>query len=268
MNFVPNFALFCLSIHFACVDAFTIQAPPPPMANAILRSPTTPSTIATTTTAPYSRRRYVLCAQESADDEIEQRIGLSREDHENRNQLNELPKGKISPSAEDPTIWTDANNRPWKLNAEPNAAYHQPMPVAVAFVRAYLGRIIPQLKVPNLKFISPNADGRYSEVCANRYTGELVIERKIMGTYNFASDAPDAMKDGKLPTTGEHDVLDVIPHNEYGGKYRHIAKGMAFGSISKGPVLLGTTEKKPSSLELISSQIALCIPLVLFFGLV
>jgi len=260
MNFVTNFALFCLSIYFACVDAFTIQAPSVPN----IRSPTTPSTPSTIATSP-SRIRHVLRAQ-STDDDIEQIIGLSRKEHENRNQLNELPKGKISPSAEDPTIWTDANNRPWKLNAEPNAAYHQPMPVAVAFIRAYLGRIIPQLKVPNLKFISPNADGRYSEVCANRYTGELVIERKIMGTYNFASDAPDAMKDGKLPTTGEHDTLDVVPHNEYGGKYRHIAMGMTFGSISEGPVLLGTTEKKPSSSELIS-QIALCIPLVLFFGL-
>jgi len=64
-----------------------------------------------------------------------------------------------------------------------------------------------------------------------------------MDTYNFALDAPDAMKDGKLPTTGEHDALDMIPHTEYGGKYRHIGKAMAFGSISEGPVLLGTTEK-------------------------
>jgi hypothetical protein len=45
----------------------------------------------------------------SSDKEIEQKIGLSRKDHENRNQLNELPNelpnGKLKPSAEDSTIW-------------------------------------------------------------------------------------------------------------------------------------------------------------------
>ena len=55
--------------------------------------------------------------------------------------------------------------------------------------------VIPFLKVPNLKFISPNADGKYSEVCANRYKGELVTDQKIIGTFNFA----------------------IIPHNEDGG---------------------------------------------------
>jgi hypothetical protein len=232
-NFAPLFVV-CLSIllkNFASVDAFTIQAP----SGVNIRSASRAATSA--------RTRYILSAQ-STDGEIEQRIGLSREDHENRNQLNELPKGKLTPSAEDPTIWKDDKGRPWKLNAEPNAAYHQPMPLAVAFIRAYLGRVIPQLKVPNLKFISPNADGRYSEVCANRYTGELVIDQKIMGTFNFATDAPDAMKDGKLPITGEHDTLDIVPHNEYGGKYRHIARGMMIGSISEGPVILGLLEEQ------------------------
>jgi hypothetical protein len=182
----------------------------------------------------------------SSDKEIEQKIGLSRKDHENRNQLNELPNGKLEPSAEDSTIWKDDDGRPWKLNAEPNAAYHQPMSVPVAFIRAYLSKLIPSLKVPNLKFISPNADGRYSEVCANRYTGELVIDQKIIGTFNLATDAPDAMKDGKLPTTGEHDTWDVIPHNEYGGKYKQIAKGIEIGSLEKGPVILHKTETEKS----------------------
>ena len=119
------------------------------------------------------------------------------------------------------------------------------MPLAFAFIPAYLGAVISGLKVPNLKFISPNKDtGLYSEVCANRYTGELVIEQKIMGTFNFATDAPDAMKDGKLPTTGKHDTLDVIPHNEYGGNYLHIAKGIPIGSIEKGPVILGQLNER------------------------
>ena len=61
-----------------------------------------------------------------SDEQIKQETGLSREDHENRNQFNELPKGKIKPSPEDKTIWTDDNGRPWKLNAEPNAAYTNP----------------------------------------------------------------------------------------------------------------------------------------------
>ena len=33
-----------------------------------------------------------------SDEQIKQETGLSREDHENRNQFNELPKGKIKPS--------------------------------------------------------------------------------------------------------------------------------------------------------------------------
>ena len=178
-----------------------------------------------------------------SDEQMKQETGISREDHENRNQFNELPNGKIKPSPEDKTIWTDDDGRPWKLNSEPYAAYHQPNPVAIAFIQAHLGEFIPYLKVPNLKFISPNADGRYSEIVANRYTGELIIEQNIMGTFNLATDAPDAMIDGKLPTTGEHDLWDVIPHNKYGGGYKYIAAGIETGSIEKGPIVLAHLEK-------------------------
>lgn len=156
----------------------------------------------------------------------------------NRNTLNELPSGKIKPTPDDNTLWIDDNDRLWKLNPEPAAAYHQPMPVPVAFVRAYIGMIFPCCKVPNLKFISPNDDGRYSEVCANRYTGELVIDQKIIGTFNFCTDVPDAMEVGNLPSSGEHDTMDIIPHNKYGGHYRHIAKGIEIGSLESGPVIL------------------------------
>lgn len=179
-----------------------------------------------------------------SDEEIEKEIGISRADHENRNLLNELPNGKIKPSKDDPTIWLDDDGREWKLNAEPNAAYHQPMSVPMAFVRAHFANIFFGLgKVPNLKFISPNADGRYSEICANRYTGELVIDQKIMGTFNLATDAPDAMVDGKLPTTGEHDTLDVKPHEMYGGLYRHVAVGLELESIKEAPVVLAHLDK-------------------------
>jgi hypothetical protein len=183
----------------------------------------------------------------SSDKEIEQQIGLSREDHENRNKLNELPAGLMNPSPSDPTLWMDEKGRPWKLNAEPNAAYHQPTGVAVSFVKAHLSKFMPFLKVPNLKFISPNEDGRYSEVIADRYTGELVIVQKIMGTFNLCTDAPDGMIAGKLPTDGEHKKWDIDPHNMYGGGYKQVAKGIDVGSVDKGPVILGTCEEKPSA---------------------
>ncbi len=129
------------------------------------------------------------------DDKVEEETCLSRADHKNRNMFNELPNGKIKPSAEDDTVWKDADGREWKLNAKRNAAYHQPMPVWVAFVWAHVANVLGGFcKVPNLKFISTNADGRYLEICANRYTGELVIDQTIMGTFNLATDAPDAMK--------------------------------------------------------------------------
>jgi hypothetical protein len=52
---------------------------------------------------------FAISPTMSSDKEIEQKIGLSRKDHENRNQLNEhpneLPNGKLKSSAEDFTIW-------------------------------------------------------------------------------------------------------------------------------------------------------------------
>lgn len=47
----------------------------------------------------------------TTDEDIEKKIGLSRADHENRNIYNELPNGKIKPSTQDPTIWTDDDGR-------------------------------------------------------------------------------------------------------------------------------------------------------------
>ena len=132
------------------------------------------------------------------DASIEERLGVSRADHENRNQFNELPNGKLNPSPEDETIWKDDDGRPWKLNAEQLAAYHQETWFVFAYITAQIGRVFPSVRVPNLKFFSPNADGKFSEVIANRYTGELVIDQRYIGTYNFCSfeNAPNAMKDG------------------------------------------------------------------------
>jgi len=181
---------------------------------------------------------FNACKKTRSDEDIEAETGVSREEHENRNQYNEFPTGKVRRTPDDPTIWIDEDKRVWKLNLEPNAAFHQPMPLPIAFIRAILGECIPFMRVPNLKFISKNDDGKYSEFCANRYTGELVIEQKIIGSFNLCTDAPDAMNVGKLPTTGEHDTMDVIPHNEYGHNYKHIAKGIPIGSLDKAPVVL------------------------------
>jgi hypothetical protein len=64
-----------------------------------------------------------------------------------------------------------------------------------------------------------------------------VVDRTKINWFCFATDAPaaDATKDGKLPTTaGEHDMLGVIPYNEYGGgTYKYIAKGIRARDLDK-----------------------------------
>jgi hypothetical protein len=179
------------------------------------------------------------CGKAQQDDaETEKETGVSRQMHEDRNKLNELPAGKLKVT-EDKTLWKDDNGRLWKLNPDYAAAYHQPMPLAVAFIRGITSAALFGIgKVPNLKFISPNKDKTYSEIVANRYTGELVIDQQLMGTYNYAKDAPDAMEIGNLSSRGEHNTFDIIPHTAYGGTYKHIAKDIPVGSLAKGPVVL------------------------------
>ena len=86
--------------------------------------------------------------------------------------------------------------------------------------------------------MSPNADGTSSEVCANRYTGELIIDQQTMGTYNFATDEPDLMKTGILPGRGEHKTMNIVTHEQYGWNYKQYAKGIPTGSLDKAPVIL------------------------------
>ena len=39
--------------------------------------------------------------------------------------------------------------------------------------------------------------------------------------------------------------MRLIPHNEYGGDYLHIAKGIKIGSkMEKGPVIIGQLEEQ------------------------
>ena len=176
---------------------------------------------------------------EARDKEIEEKTGISREKHENRNELNELPVGQLKQNKEDKTVYTDDNGRLWKLNPNIAASYHQPMPLYVAAARSIFSSVFFGLwQVPNLKFISLNKDKTYSEVVANRYTGELVMDPQIFGTYNFCTDEPLGIQNGQLGTDGEHKKFDIIPHEEYGGNYKHIAKGIPVGSLEKAPVIL------------------------------
>jgi len=172
--------------------------------------------------------------------------GNSREAHEGRNgPNNELPTGKLQ--VKDNTDDTDNHNnmmyvdeagREWRLNPDIAASFHQP---TMGVVRAVLHSILDcvifcvDFPVPNIKFISENDDKTWSEVICNRYTGELVVDPKIFGTANFCTDCPDGMEKGALSTT-EHVQKDVKPHQKYGDKYRHIAKGMDLNHFDNRPL--------------------------------
>ena len=56
-----------------------------------------------------------------------------------------------------------------------------------------------------MKFISENDDKTWSEVICNRYTGELVVDPRIIGTGNWGAS-------GSL----DHVHKDVQPHEKYG----------------------------------------------------
>lgn len=179
----------------------------------------------------------------TTDEEIEKETGISRETHENRNQHNELPTGMVKPIDDECKFYEDNDGRVWRRNPDIHASYHQPMPLAVAAVRSVLAPIFFGFgKVPNLKFMSPNVNGGSSEFCVNRYTGEMVVDQQLMGTYNFANDEPDFMEKGALSNGGEHRLLDIIPHEEYGGNYKHYAKEMPIGSLENIPILLQVEE--------------------------
>ena len=84
---------------------------------------------------------------------------MSRRQHEDRNQLNELPVGLLKPTKGDRFLYIDDNDRQWRRNADFYASYHQPMPMWLAGVRSIISMIfLGLLKVPNLKFISQNED--------------------------------------------------------------------------------------------------------------
>jgi len=167
------------------------------------------------------------------DDEIEAITTISRAKHENRNEIcNELPTGKlqIKPGQTDTMLYVDDGGRLWRRNPDLMASYHQPMSMPNALFHSIIDAVIfcIDFPVPNMKFISINADQTYSEVICNRYTGELIVDPKYFGTSNYCTDAPHGMQTGSL-TTKEHVLYDVKTHEKYGHNYKHIAKGIPVG---------------------------------------
>ncbi|KAL3926398.1 MAG: hypothetical protein SGARI_005626, partial [Bacillariaceae sp.] len=151
----------------------------------------------------------------------------------NRNDIcNELPTGKlrIKDPSKDKMLYVDDAGREWRRNPDIVSSYHQPMSMPGAVFHSIVDMIIccVDFPVPNMKFISINEDGTWSEVICNRYTGELIVDPKYFGTSNYCTDAPNGMKTGAL-TTAEHVALDVKPHEKYGAKYKHIGKGLPVG---------------------------------------
>lgn len=165
--------------------------------------------------------------------------GVTRTQHENRNSENQLPSGKLKPTDGERQFYRDDAGRLWRRTPDLFASYHQPFSKNLAIIRSLLSFVTFGLtKVPNLKFMSKNNDGTFTEVCVNRYSGKLVVDPAQMGTHNLATDAPDALKTGSLPNTGEHWLKDIVPHEQYGAKYRHIAAGFPVGSLDgKVPVV-------------------------------
>jgi hypothetical protein len=173
----------------------------------------------------------------NSDDLVEMETGVSREAHENRNERNELPTGKMRQTKLYKSLYVDEGGRVWRHIPDIKAAFHQPMHIVIAVLRAISSKMCCGLgKVPNMKFLSKNRDGRtFSEVCCNRYTGELVIDPKFMGTLNFVANS-ESMKG--------HVRTDVTPHTKYGYNYKHIARGIPIGSITTKPIVLEVKRKK------------------------
>merc|ERR1711933_409349 len=125
-----------------------------------------------------------------SDAEIEEKLGISRKRHEDRNNIcNDLPTGKlkIKDPSRDKMLYVDDAGREWRRNPDIFSSYHQPMPMLHALFHSIVDGLIfcIDFPVPNMKFISINDDGTWSEVICDRYTGELIVDPKYFGTSNF-----------------------------------------------------------------------------------
>jgi len=188
------------------------------------------------------------------DRSIEKELGISREKHENRNDMcNEMPTGKLRQSEDNTMMYIDDAGREWRRNPDLFSSYHQPMSLVNAIFHSLVDMVIfcVDFPVPNMKFMSLNeSDGMWSEVICNRYTGELIVDPKYFGTSNFCTDAPDAMKTGKL-STAEHVKYDVKTHTKYGPGYKHISKGIPCGYYDGSrphPVILHDPQGGPKAI--------------------
>jgi hypothetical protein len=173
----------------------------------------------------------------SKDDAIETLTGISREQHENRNAFNELPTGKLHPAkkneqgstSKNAQFYLDEADRLWRRTPDLYSMFHQPFPVTVALIRSIVTPLTVGLtQVPYIKLISPNAASssdnyqeqqyrHFSEIVVNRYTGELIIDPQVMGTYNLCAveDVEKAMRTGATRGEGhQHTLMDVVPHVE------------------------------------------------------
>jgi len=184
---------------------------------------------------------------------IEQELGISREKHEDRNELcNDMPTGKLRQSGDDKMMYVDDAGRGWRRNPDLFSSFHQPMSLVNAIFHSIVDMVIfcVDFPVPNMKFISLNEDQTWSEIVCNRYTGELIVDPAYFGTSNFCTDAPNGMKNGKLNTT-EHVLWDVKTHTKYGWGYKHITKGIPCGYYDGSrphPVILHEPQGGPKAI--------------------
>ena len=188
-----------------------------------------------------------------SDEEIEAKTGISREKHECRNDLcNELPTGKLKQQpAVHRMMYVDDAGRQWRRNPDIFSSYHQPMSMPNALFHSIVDMLIfcVDFPVPNMKFISLNEDGNWSEVICNRYTGELIVDPEYFGTSNFCQDCPKGMKTGSLASK-QHVMMDVQTHEKYGCGYKHIAKGIPVGHYDGDiphPVILHDPQGGPKA---------------------
>jgi len=187
-----------------------------------------------------------------SDARIEEKTGISREKHENRNEIcNEMPTGKIRVTDHDHMLYLDDAGREWRRNPDIFSSYHQPMSMPNALFHSLVDMLIfcVDFPVPNMKFIALNDDQTYSEIICNRYTGELIVDPRYFGTSNFCTDAPMGMLKGSL-TTKEHIMFDVKAHEKYGDGYKQISKGIPCGHYDGSrphPIILHDPQGGPKA---------------------
>ena len=177
---------------------------------------------------------------------------ISKKQHFSRNKLNQLPTGQLIKQPNDGdggdgvTRYIDKSNNVWFASPDYYASYHQPMHLYVAGIRSLIAKYcFGFLRVPNLKIMTVHKDLTLSEIIVNRYTGTLITDPKIFGTFNFCKTSyyeQDIVAQGHFPATGSHKVLDIDPHNNWGSDYTDVSTTMAVPYTGKNIVVLTDTD--------------------------